>query len=153
MWSRRSLLYITTLLGVLLGCRSARNEDFVGDWTIHSEPTASTRSVDRYSQAVLRFKSNGTFEAANVPASMVGVDMASRSTIEATGKWRVELERGETQLYLIFEDIRGVPSVPVPYGMPLHVSARFSTQRLYYYLGDPDENRTVEFRKVPGPLR
>jgi hypothetical protein len=99
------------------------------------------------SKAILRLKPDGKFEASNVPASMVGIEHGT--VRRADGNWQTKSSWGQTKVHLTFQSVRGLTGVSVPYGLPLEVSGVLNPRSLYYYLGDPDENRIVEFKKIP----
>jgi hypothetical protein len=96
---------------------------------------------------VLELNTNGLFNASRIPAGMAGVTSALPAPVDGAGKWRIASFEGKQMVYLTFEKIVGAPGAAVPYGLPLEVSGFSSPERLYYFVGDPDEGHTVDFTR------
>jgi hypothetical protein len=90
---------------------------------------------------------NGTFVVSEIPGLLYG-DRGKPQLDTGSGVWTLVSREGGQQIQFNFQAITaGSREGVVPYGTQLHVSKRWSTVTLSYYLGDPDQGRRVEFEK------
>lgn len=104
-------------------------------------------------EAKLVFLADGTYSGTGVPNGLAHEDPEIppsgspdwNSTSPITGSWKTDWkERGE-QMYVVIE-IKGT----ITRSTPLHVEERQKGRRLVWYIGDPDSDREVSFRKEAG---
>ncbi len=90
---------------------------------------------------------NGTFNAASIPTDLFGEEEKIRLTSgSGTWKWR-EDEEGGRRLELDFLAIEDKNVVRTPFAVDLLASGEENNLRLYYFRGDPDEGRRIEFAR------
>jgi hypothetical protein len=89
-----------------------------------------------------------TFVASEIPEDLLypppeGADRL----VTGTGVWRLVSREGKQRVQLQFNTITSGQRGNVPYGTVLDVSAGWSTIDLYYFQGDADQGRRIEFEK------
>ena len=74
--------------------------------------------------------------------------MNSAAPVSGTGVWKVHKLDGNTALLLTFQNITAPRGYEVPNSTELLVDDLLRETTLYFFLGDPDQGKRVEFRKV-----
>jgi hypothetical protein len=149
----RKWLVTVSLVGVALaGCRAHKPPDFVGTWTItqHSRTDFLAKS-EPHAVAQITFHRGNTFTAAEVPDDLVhGPKDSAQRLISGEGDWHLVIRTGyRPWLELDFTQMFNGQRSEVPSMTRLYISSD-STPNLYYFQGDPDEGRRVEFTEIGG---
>jgi hypothetical protein len=63
------------------------------------------------------------------------------------GTWKLVSREGKQQVQFDFEEIADWNKNELPYGTQLDISRGWSSLSLYYFLGDADEGRRIEFER------
>jgi hypothetical protein len=72
---------------------------------------------------------------------------AGNGLVTGNGVWKLFLREGSQQVQLNFEKIAAGQHSMLPYGTQLNVSRGWSAITLFYFQGDPDQGRRIEFVK------
>jgi hypothetical protein len=120
-------------------------EDLTGEWVLSGESPGLPKSANR--NAVIQLNADGLFRASRIPVGMVGVNHSSPEIVDGTGLWHIASFDGKPKVYLVFKQITGAPDAVLPYGRPLEISGFPYPRRLYYFVGDPDEKRVIDFTR------
>jgi len=129
------------------GCGRAHFEarHFFGTWRIVERTPPSAAVGSGAAEIVLR--SNGTFTATNVPADWLAPIRKVPSRLSLlTGTWAIDDRLDSDRLLLSIQ--KADKELPVPYGAELMPDGSPDAPALFYYVGDPDENRRVFFKRT-----
>jgi hypothetical protein len=138
------------LLVGLLGCRDVKPIDITGTWIMTRETRQRLPLTQQKTRAAIILDSNGTFAVSDVPEDLLydPPDVAD-GLVTGSGVWKLISLEGEQQIQLDFHAIvkgkRGTHGLP--YGTQLDISKGWSTTRLFYFQGDPDDVRKVTFER------
>ena len=136
------------LLGLLgmFSCRSIDPADVVGTWVVTTESRRHFLSAAQQKAiAKIVLETNGVFVAFEVPEDLLyGPREAGSGLVTGRGIWKLVSAEGRQQVRLEFGVITVGQRDNVPYGTHLNVSGSSS---LYYFQGDPDQARRIEFEK------
>jgi hypothetical protein len=64
-----------------------------------------------------------------------------------SGVWKLVSREGKQQVQLDFHTIADWKETDLPYGTQLDVSRGWSAVSLFYFLGDADEGRRIDFER------
>lgn len=139
-------LVLVVTMAMVAGCKTekVRSDQLVGVWRIEgsdrigSKPaaTATTLSLD----------SSGKLVAISLPSGFIRIDgMKPEQALSGTGTWSL-IDHGERVL-LVFTSIEGSNGQGLPYGAELFVQKSGSGFCLFYFDGDPDEDRRILFTR------
>jgi hypothetical protein len=121
--------------------------DIVGTWVIKADTRDFLPAVYKNSAAKIIISANGSFVASDIPGLLH--EKPEEIKLDAgTGLWHFDSLEGNRRIQLEFLIKADGKKFEVPYGAQLFFSKVFSTVTLYYYIGDPDEGRRIEFYKV-----
>lgn len=142
---RISVRLLAMLLALsLFGCveREIPNE-LVGAWNIAAESRERIpRQLQRDSSALI-LNSDGTFEARELPGQMWGQE---NCMVTGGGHWA--LSKGDHRaLTLALVRATECDRLRVPNGTDLFASATRRGVMLHYFIGDPDDRKTIDFVK------
>jgi len=90
---------------------------------------------------------NGTFVASDMPGLFFFPGYRDARLESGSGFWKLVSREGRQQVQLEFHAITDWKQTELPYGTQLDVSKGWSALSLYYFLGDADEGRRIEFKK------
>jgi hypothetical protein len=134
------------------GCtmRDVSMSDLSGTWTMTGESRKYLGSEGL--AATIRLDQGGTFSAREVPGSLLHVEATARSrSVTGDGTWKLTARDGRQEVRLVFDAIASPSNHRIPYGTQLHVWRSRSSLLLFYFEGDPDDGRRIEFEKTkPG---
>ena len=133
----------------LQGCRTVQSNEITGTWVITDESRQRFFSESqRAAAARITQDSSGAFAANEVPDDLLYGPEASNGLVTGTGIWKLVSREGRQQVQLRFNAITAGGRGEAHYETILYVSTGLpSTVGLFYYRGDPDEGRTIEFEK------
>jgi len=104
----------------------------------------------RQARGKLSLSKTGEFTSEELPREMLYSmpGMTHMPTISGTGTWRLGRVGGDLALLLTFRAISGPTELKVPNGTQLMVYSGWRKITLYFFLGDPDEGKRVDFEKL-----
>jgi hypothetical protein len=148
--SRFSTLPVALLL-VAISCsgKPIMHAELIGAWVITGESRADLGKAYEHAAGRITFKDDGTFAAVEMPGDFVGrTSERPVAPVTGSGTWTLSTKERGTNVELVFQTLRGGHESRVPYGTFVLVE-RGSGDRvvLFYFQGDPDENRRIEFEK------
>jgi hypothetical protein len=132
----------------MCACKSTEASDLTGTWVVTVESRQRFLSPTQQ-KAIARIvlEANATFVASEVPEDLLyGSRNTSFGLITGSGVWKLVKTEGREQVQLEFRAITVGQQGAVPYGTHLNVSGR-SSRSLYYFQGDPDQARRIEFER------
>ena len=141
---------IALLVFAVMRCsgREVTRADLQGTWTVVNESRERMPESYRKSSPSLKLRSDGTFEAADLPGEVLYVrEPAREQTVSGTGRWSVQSNERNTMLTLDFMQITAGGEGKVPFRAEMHASAIGKGTRLYYFSGDADEGNKIYFEK------
>lgn len=146
--ARTILLIIFLLFGIMNCNKLSTDNDIVGTWVMRDSSRKHLPVASRKAPAEIILNTNRTFIASNIPG-LLYVDPPGILKLDTgSGVWSIlTLESGD-RLQLEFRTSADGKKVTIPFGTQFFVSKGLSTVSLYYYIGDPDEGRKIEFYKV-----
>lgn len=127
----------------MLGCKRVQPIVLIGAWTITDESRTVLPPELQKASGRIALHSDGTFAAFEMPGFLYipGRDAARLDT--GSGTWELVSREGKQQLQLYFTAIEAWRD-----GLPYDTQLEVSTGRLYYFFGgDADEGRRVEFER------
>jgi hypothetical protein len=129
-------------------CGSVKAADLAGAWVVTSASRQWLPISQQKASAKIVLDRNGSFAASEVPEDLLyGPPGASDGLVTGSGTWKLVLREGKQQVQLDFAAIAVGRRGGVPYGTQLDVSKGWSAVSLFYFEGDPDEGRRVEFER------
>jgi hypothetical protein len=134
---------------LLIGCRGAQPTDVTGTWRVTDQSRRRFLSASqRNAAAQIVLDEDRTFDASEIPEDLLYAppEVADR-LVTGTGVWKLVSREGKQRVQLQFNTITSGQRGNVPYGTVLDVSAGWSTIDLYYFQGDADQGRRIEFEK------
>ena len=136
----------------LLGCESVKPSDIIGTWVVTNQsrlrflPAAQQKAV-----AKIVLEPNGTFVASEIPEDLLyGPPEAADRLVTGNGDWKFVPGGSGQHIQLVFQAITVGQRGRVPYGTQLNVAKDRSSLNLFYFDGDPDQGRRIEFERMPG---
>lgn len=96
-------------------------------------------------------ESNGTFVASDMPALFYFPGQHDARLETGSGIWKLVTHEGEQQVQLDFRAIKDWRENKLPFGTQLDVSRAWTAVNLFYFVGDPDEGRRIDFEKTVEP--
>jgi hypothetical protein len=121
----------------LVGCNEAKGADLVGTWGL----TASSRGYVPQHMAGLSprlvLSADGRFTATDLPGAFHGtVGVVDRNS--GSGSWKFITKEGRQQIQVSFDG---------DYGTQFEIAKDGGVWKLFYFLGDPDDHRRLEYTK------
>ena len=102
----------------------------------------------RQTSAKIVLDTNGTFVASNMPGLFFFPEHRDARLESGSGNWKLVTHDGDQQLELEFYEIADWKKNKLPYGTQLNIARGWSSLSLYYFFGDADEGRRIEFEKT-----
>ena len=90
---------------------------------------------------------NGTFAMSDMPGLFFFPGHRDVRLESGSGVWRLVSREGMQEVQFEFHAITAWKQSELPYGAQLDVSRGWSALSLYYFFGDADEGRRIEFKK------
>jgi hypothetical protein len=136
-------------LTLLIGCgRDLTANDLVGTWAVTDESRLSLES--RRAGGKLILKKTGEFISVGVPGellySMPG--MTRPALVSGTGTWKLGKVDSDLVLLLTFCAINGPTELKVPNGTQMSIDNHRHETVLYFFPGDPDGGKRIDFKKL-----
>jgi hypothetical protein len=136
------LLPIALLAFSGFGCKSVQPTDLAGTWVIKDGSRRVLPSELQKSSARILLDANGTFVASDMPGLFYFPGRHKAQLDTGRGVWKLISRQGKQQVQLDFQVIEDWKDA-LPYGTQLDVSKG----KLFYFFGDADEGRRIEFEK------
>ena len=147
MVSMMSKVWIVLAVGavMLTACASRvmSASELTGTWSM--TPESKTRSSSKRGVATIVLRQAGTFSVREVPGSLLAV-RPDAPLVTGGGRWKLVEKNGEQQIELVFESIVTPHQFTLPFGTQLHISSGRTGVLLYYFEGDPDDGKRIEFQ-------
>jgi len=123
--------------------------EITGIWIVTDQSRQRFFSASqRGAAARITLDTSGAFTALEVPDDLLYGPEASNGLVTGTGVWKLVSREGRQQVQLQFNAITAGGRGDSHYETILYVSTGLkSTVSLFYYRGDPDEERRIEFEK------
>ena len=133
-------IFIIVFLAIFnSSCSKPEEVDIFGAWVISS--SAKDVLANYRPDSMMTFYGNHTFAAKNLPHELLGDSLGNRpGAFSGDGTWELD----QSSLWLGFQSI---DKINVSIGTALQMRA-WGAPTLFFYLGDPDEARIVEFHKA-----
>jgi hypothetical protein len=128
----------------MLGCKSIQPSELAGTWamTEHSRQVLPAGLQKASGKIILN--ADGTFNASELPGLLYFPPdqplLDSGSSI-----WKLVSHDDRQQIQIVFEATTSGSPIKVPFGTYIGVSRGWSSVSLFYFLGDADEGRRIEF--------
>ena len=121
-----------------------------GSWIVTDESRRDYFApAQQQAKAMIVLKPNGEFDAVEIPADLLYVEQKAESElVTGNGTWRLATEHGSEQVDLVFIAITVGRHGSTPFGTRLSASGRGQPMTLFYFRGDPDQARRVEFKRA-----
>jgi hypothetical protein len=143
--SKFVLIVILMFLG-LSGCKSVKPEQLTGTWLITNDSLKNVPIELRKNSARIVLNADGSFTAFDLPSEF-HFSPDGHGPGGGKGDWKLAWQEGRLRVQLVFHEITN-KGIPGPFGMPLEISRGWSSiESLYYFWGDPDSGRRVEFER------
>ena len=140
------MTFCLLLLG-MLGCKSVQSTDIPGTWTMNDTSRGVLPTGLPQASAKIVLDPKGTFVASDMPGLLFFPERHDARLESGSGTWKLVLSDGRQQVQLQFQQIDNWKKNELPYGTQLNVARGWSSLRLYYFIGDPDEGRRIELEK------
>ena len=133
----------------LLGCMSANTSDITGTWFVANKSRLRFLPAEQQkATAQITLEPNGIFVASEIPEDLpYGPPEAGVGLVTGQGVWRLLSREGKQQIQLTSEQISVGQRGMVPFGAQLTISRGWSAVSLFYFQGDADQGRKIEFEK------
>ncbi len=140
-------IIILSLLFGMLGCRSTQPTDLAGTWVMKDASRQILPNSLQQTSAKIVLDAKGTFVASDMPGLFFFPRHRDARMESGSGTWELVSREGQQQVQLNFHEIAEWKQNELPYGTQLDVSRGWSSPNLYYFFGDADEGRRIEFEK------
>jgi hypothetical protein len=151
MMRMRAGFLVVLLCLVLVNCdgRDPSTNDFVGTWTMTDDAQLAFPAMHKQARGKIVLSKSGEFVSDDVPGEMLYSmpGMAPVVQISGTGTWKLGRVDGDLVLLLTFRTIRTQSDLKVPNGTQLLIDKGWHETVLYFFIGDPDGGKRVDFRK------
>jgi len=116
-------------------------DDIVGTWVYES-------GAGNAKSGRLVFRADGTFTARMLPFFPVLGSDAESTTTSGVGTWTMKGTRWERELSLQFKELSGRPEIVGGLQTYLVCQGKGTSGRLFYFVGDPDQNERIVYRRA-----
>lgn len=144
--SRSKSIALLLFVGIA-GCKSVQPRDLAGTWVISDASRQVLPPELKTDLAKIVLNRDGTFVASAMPGLFYFPQSRPARLESGNGAWELVSREGKQQIQLVFHAIADWNTTDLPYGTPLEVSRGWSAMSLYYFIGDPDEGRRIEFER------
>ncbi len=146
MQSLRCAATLIALQVVTVGCtRPDRSADTVsGEWVLAKR---SSKYLNQPPEVRVRIfiHRTGRFTAEGLPCTFLGSPPKGCHQITGGGAWKLANKAARDSITMTLESIEGNQDVDVPYGTQLWIKSADPHTVLFFFDGDPDLYRTIEF--------
>jgi hypothetical protein len=139
----RTLVVLLALSLFSCGERAVSRNELVGTWKIDVDSRERLPRQLQLDTSALILKGDGTFEARELPGQLWGHE---NCLITGSGHWAIG-KRDHRALTLALVRVTACDNLPVPSGTDLFAAATRQGVKLRYFIGDPDDWKTIEFVK------
>ena len=145
---RLLLIAILVFFG-MLGCKGFDTSDVTGTWIVTAESRQRFLSAaQQKASGKIVLETNRRFIASEVPEDLLyGPPESGAGLVTGSGVWKFVSSEGRQQVQLEFRAITVGQRGSVPCGAQLDISSGWSAVSLYYFQGDPDQVRRIEFER------
>ena len=141
------LLPVAICLFGMVGCKNVKPADLPGTWVMNDASRQVLPVELQKAAARIVLNRDGTFVASDIPALFFFPGHRAARLESGSGTWKLFLSEGRQEVLLEFHEIVDWKKNELPYGTQLNVSRGWSALSLYYFFGDADEGRKIEFAK------
>jgi hypothetical protein len=141
------LTMLMVLFFGMLGCKTVRSSDLTGTWLMEDSSRQILPPELQKASAKIVVDANGTFVAFDMPGLFYFPGHRAARLESGSGVWKLVSREGKQQIQLDFHAIADWNKTDLPYGTQLDVSRGWSAASLFYFLGDADEGRRIEFQR------
>ena len=139
----RALVALVFLVS-LSSCTKAKTEEVVGTWHIVEASRGVLPAQLKTAPATIVLSGDGRFAVSALP----GFLNTPSELDSGEGVWKLTSRDGKQEVQLEFQSRQGEDAARVPYGATLEISKGLGNPTLYYFIGDPDEGRMIEFERA-----
>ena len=144
----RILTTVMLLFFGVLGCQNVKSSEVTGTWVVTDKSRQRFFPAAQKASMKIVLDGDGSFVASEVPEDLLYEPRGSgNGLVTGSGVWKLSSRDGRQQVGLEFLAITVGQRRRVPYGTQLNVSGGKSSVALYYFQGDPDQARRIEFKK------
>jgi hypothetical protein len=144
------LIYVGGALLLLLGamaCKKIQMTEMTGTWIMNDSsrqvlPTELQKSVPK-----IILSPDGTFSTVDLPGFFYFPGQRALRLESGSGNWKLMSSEGKQQIQLTFRTIADWNEKDLPYGGQLDLSRGWSRIELFYFMGDADEGKEIDFTK------
>ena len=147
-----SKVYVALLVAAIsltTGCKtkSWTSDEFEGIWHLETGSRATSQTASTV--ATFKLEHDGRFIASSLPPDFLRLeDVKPNQVLSGSGTWSLRRDsEGEERLLLTFTNVEGGTGQDLPYGAELFIQGPSRDPGLFYFIGDPDENQRVVFRR------
>jgi hypothetical protein len=147
---RQTIWLAAILLSLSASCnRTVERNEIIGTWVVTNDSRQRLLpAAQQKGSAKIVLDANGSFVASEIPEDLLyGPPEVADRLVTGSGDWKLASREGRQQVQLNFNVIATGQRGRVPYGTQLNVSKRGSLVSLFYFQGDPDQGRKVEFER------
>ena len=138
---------LTLLFFVMLGCKTVQSSDLTGTWLVKDSSRQVLPPELQKAAAKIVVDANGTFVVSDIPGLFYFPGRRAARLESGSGVWKLVSREGKQQVQLDFHAIADWKESDLPYGTQLNVSRGWSAVSLFYFLGDADEGRRIDFER------
>jgi hypothetical protein len=143
----KSVLILLLFTVFNTGCNDVQSHDLRGTWVIKDSSRQVLPPTLRNASAQIFLAADGSFTVSDIPGLLYFPGKRDVGLESGRGSWRLDSHDGSQFVLLTFDDLTGSKPIDLPYGAQLDLSKGWSETNLYYFIGDADEGRKVEFQK------
>jgi hypothetical protein len=131
----------------MLGCKTIQSSDLTGTWLMKDSSRQVLPPELQRASAKIVVDTDGTFVVSDMPGIFYFPGRRAARLESGSGVWKLVSREGKQQVQLDFHTIADWKETDLPYGTQLDVSRGWSAVSLFYFLGDADEGRRIDFER------
>ena len=135
------------LFFAMLGCKTVQSNDLAGTWIMKDSSRQVLPPELQKASPKIVVDVNGTFVVSDMPGLFYFPGRRAARLESGNGVWKLVSREGKQQVQLDFRVIANWKEANFPYGTQLDVTRGWSAVTLFYFLGDADEGRRIDFEK------
>ena len=129
------------------GCHNIHPSDLDGTWLMKDSSRQALPTDLQKASPKIVMDAKGTFVASDMPGLFYFPGTRAVRSESGSGTWKLISSDGKQQVQLDFQEINDWSKSNLPYGTQLDVSRGWSAVTLFYFLGDADEGRRIDFER------
>jgi hypothetical protein len=129
------------------GCHNIQPSDLTGTWLMKDSSRQALPTDLQKASPKLVVDAKGSFVASDMPGLFYAPGARAARLESGSGAWKLISSDGKQQVQLDFREIDDWNKSNLPYGTQLNVSRGWSAVSLFYFLGDADEGRRIDFER------